>query len=125
MIPNLLCCLILSQLHTYRMLNGIVNSSNNLCIVCFPCIYQNIIPFFSILRYHIGSTEISPHLFILKKISHYIAPIRIVLPIQPHTHRLKRIISFSSQINNHREPECKSSGKQNTKLQKLNRDCKN
>ncbi|KAL9388297.1 hypothetical protein Peur_016902 [Populus x canadensis] len=96
MIINLLCCLILHQLCTYRMLNRIVDPSNDLCIVCFPCIYQSNISFFSILRYHISSTDISPHLFILKKISHYIAPIRIVLPIQPHTHRLKRIISFSS-----------------------------
>jgi len=96
MIPNLLCCLILCQLCTYRMLNIIVDLSNDLCIVCFPCIYRNSISFFSILRYHISSTNISPHLLTLKKISHYIAPIRIVLPIQPHTHRLKRIISFNS-----------------------------
>jgi hypothetical protein len=27
---------------------------------------------------------------------HYITSIRIIFPIQPHTHRLKRIISFSS-----------------------------
>ncbi|KAL9344409.1 hypothetical protein Peur_062084 [Populus x canadensis] len=96
MIPNLLCCLILCQLCTYRMLNRIVDPSNNLCIVCFPCIYRSSISFFNILRYHINSTDISPHLLTLKKIYHYIAPIRIVLPIQPHTHRLKRIISFSS-----------------------------
>ena len=96
MIPNLLRCLLLRQLRTYGMLNKIVNPSNNLCIVCFLCIYQSNIPFLSILRYHIGSTNIFPHLFTLKEISHYITPIRIVLPIQPHTHRLKRIISFSS-----------------------------
>ena len=105
MIPNLLRCLLLRQLRTYGMLNKIVNPSNNLCIinpsnnlciVCFSCIYQSNIPFLSILRYHIGSTDISPHLFALKEISHYITPIRIVLPIQPHTHRLNWIISFSS-----------------------------
>jgi hypothetical protein len=96
MIPNLLCCLILRQLRTYRMLNKIVNPSNNLCIVWFSCIYQSNIPFLSFLRYHIGSTDISPHLFALKEISHYITPIRIVLLFQPHTHRLNRIISFSS-----------------------------
>ena len=78
------------------MLNKVVDPSNDLCIVCFPCIYQSCIPFLSIFRYHIGSTNISPHLFTLKKIYHYIAPTRIVLPIQPHTHRLKRIISFNS-----------------------------
>ena len=52
--------------------------------------------FLNILRYHISSTNIPPHLLTLKEISHYITPIWIVLPIQPHTHRLKRIISFSS-----------------------------
>jgi len=96
MIPNLLCCLILRQLRTHGMLNKIVNPSNNICIVCFPCIYQSNISFLSNLRYHIGSTNISLHLFTLKEISHYITPIRIVLPIQPHTHRLNWIISFSS-----------------------------
>jgi hypothetical protein len=96
MISNLLCCLIFRQLHTCRMLNRIVDRSNNLCIVCFLCFYENNISLFSILRYHIGSTDISPCLFILKKILHYITSIRIVLPIQLYTHRLKRIISFSS-----------------------------
>jgi len=96
MIPNLLCCLILRQLHTYRMLNKIIDPSNELCIVCFQCIYWSSISIFNILRYHISSTDISPHLLTLKKISHYIAPIRMVLPIQHHTHRLKQIISFSS-----------------------------
>jgi len=96
MISNLICYLILCQLRTYGMLNRVVDPNNDLCIVYFPRIYQSCIPFLSIFRYHIGSTNISPHLFTLKKISHYIAPIRIVLPIQPHTHRLKRIISFSS-----------------------------
>ena len=96
MIPNLFCYLILRQLRTYRMLNKIVDPSNDLCIICFPCIYQNSIPLLNILRYHISSTNIPPHLLTLKKISHYIAPIRVVLPIQPHTHRLKWIISFSS-----------------------------
>jgi len=96
MISNLLCYLILCQLCTYRMLNRIVDPSNDLCIVCFQCIYRSSISFFNILRYHINSTDISPYLLTLKKISHYIAPIRIVLPIQPHTHRLKRIISFNS-----------------------------
>jgi len=96
MIPNLLCRLILRQLCSYRMLNRIVDPSNVLCIVCFSCIYQSSIPFFNILRYHISFTDISLRLLTLKKISHYITPIRIVLPIQPHTHRLKRTISFSS-----------------------------
>jgi hypothetical protein len=96
MIPNLFCCLILHQLRTYRILNRIVDPSNDLCIICFLCIYQNNIPLLNILRYHISSTNIPLHLLTLRKISHYIAPIRIVLPIQPHTHRLKRIISFSS-----------------------------
>jgi len=96
MIPNHLYCLTLRQLCTYRMLNRIVNSSNNLCIVCFSCIYQSCIPFLGILRFHIFFTDISPHLFILKNILHYITSIRIIFPIQPHTHRLKRIISFSS-----------------------------
>ena len=60
------------------------------------CIYQNSIPLLNILRYHRSSTNIPPHLLTLKEISHYITLIPIVLPIQPHTHRLKRIISFSS-----------------------------
>jgi len=96
MIPNLFCCLILCQLRIYRMLNRIVDPSNDLCIICFSCIYQNNISLLNILRYHISSTNILPHLLTLKEISHYITPIRIVLPIQPHTHRLKRIIFFSS-----------------------------
>ena len=44
MILNLLCCLILQQPRTYGMLNRIVDPSNNLCIVCFSCIYQSSIP---------------------------------------------------------------------------------
>jgi hypothetical protein len=96
MISNLLCCLILRQLRTYRMLNRIVDRSNNLCIVCFLCFYENNISLFSIFRYYIGFTDISLYLFILKKILHYITPIRIVLHIQLYTHKLKRIISFSS-----------------------------
>jgi len=79
MIPNLLYCLIPHQLRTYEMLNIIVNPSNNLCIVCFPCIYQSSIPLISIPRYHISSTNISPHFFTLKNIYHYITPIRIII----------------------------------------------
>jgi len=115
MIPNLLCCLILCQLCTYRMLNKIVDPSNDLCIVCFSCIYRSSISFFSILRYHISSTNISPHLLTFKKISHYIAPIRIVLLIQPHTHRLKRIISFSSH--NQQSQRTRMQKQQKTKYQ--------
>ena len=96
MISNLFCCLILRQLRTYRILNRIFDPSNDFCIICFPCIYQNSIPLLNILRYHISSTSIPSPLLTFKEISHYITPIRIVLPIQPHTHRLKRIISFNS-----------------------------
>jgi hypothetical protein len=103
MIPNLLCCLILCQLCTYGMLNKIVNPSNNLCIVCFSCIYQSNIPFINIPRYHISSTNISSHLLTLKKISHYTTLIRIVLSIQPHAPKLKKIISFSSHNQQIRE----------------------
>jgi uncharacterized protein YacL len=48
----------------------------------------------------VGIIEVSLtylHIFLLlKKISHYITPIRIILFIQPHNHRIKRIIFFSS-----------------------------
>jgi hypothetical protein len=112
MILNLLCCLILCQLWTYGMLNRIVNPSNNLCIVCFSCIYKSSIPFINIPRHHISSTNISSHSFTHKKISHYTNPIRKVLFIQPHAHKLKRIISFSSynqQIKeNHNAKEAKN-----------------
>ena len=96
MISNLLCCLILRQLRTYRMLNIIVDLSNNFCIVCFSCIYQNNISLLRILGYHISFTNIFSHLFTLKEISHFITPIWIILSIQSHTHKLKWIISFSS-----------------------------
>jgi len=96
MISNLIWYLILRQLCSYKMLNRIVNPNNNLCTVCFSCIYQNNIHILSILRYHISSTNIFPHLFTLKETFHYITSIRIALLIQPHTHRLKWIISFSS-----------------------------
>jgi len=80
------------------MLNIIINSSNNLCIVCFSDIYQSSITLISIPRYHISSTNtnISPHLFTIKEISHYITLIRIIISIQPHNHILKQINSFSS-----------------------------
>jgi len=107
MTPNLLCRLILRQLCTYEILNRIVNSNNNLCIVCFLGIYQNNITLISIPRYYRSSTNISPHLFTLKKIFHHITSIRIILSIQPHTHRLKRIISLVAIINKQRKPECK------------------
>jgi len=96
MIPNFLYCLILRQLRSYGIFNRIVDPSNNLCIVYFPCIYQSNILLLSILRYHISSTNISPLPFPFKKISHDITPIRIILSIQPHTHKLKRIIFFNS-----------------------------
>jgi len=96
MISNLVCCLILHQPCSYGMLNKIINPNNNFCIVCFPNIYQSSTTLINIQRFHRSSTNISPHLFTLKKISHYITPIRIILYIQPHTHRLKRIVSFSS-----------------------------
>jgi hypothetical protein len=98
MIPDFLWYLILRQLHTYGMLNTIINSSNNLCIVCFLDIYQSSITLICILRYHISSTNtnISPHLFTIKDICHYMTLIRIIIYIQPHTHRLKQINSFSS-----------------------------
>jgi hypothetical protein len=50
----------------------------------------------NILRYHISSTNIPPHLLTIEKISHYITLVWIILSIQPHTHRLKQIISFGS-----------------------------
>ena len=50
MFPNLICCLMLCQLCTHGMLKKIVNPSNNLCIVCFPCIYQSNISFLNNLR---------------------------------------------------------------------------
>jgi len=96
MIANLLWCLIFCQLPTYGMLNRIIDISNNLWFVCFLCIYQNNILLPSILRYHISSTNISPCPFSFKEISHYITLVQIILFIQPHTHRLKRIISFSN-----------------------------
>ena len=93
---NNLCYLILRHLCIYGMLNRIVNPSNNLYNVCFPSIYQSSITLISIPRYHGSSTNISLHIFTLKKISHHITPIRIILSIQFHTHKLKLIISFSS-----------------------------
>jgi len=117
MIPNLLCCLILRQLHTYEMLNKIVDPSNKLCIVCFPCIYQSSIPLFNILGYHISSTNISPHLFTLKEISNYITPVQIIISIQPHTHRLKWIIFFSSHNNNNKKKKIKTQKQRRTKYQ--------
>jgi hypothetical protein len=61
------------------------------------------------------------HIFLLlKKISHYITPIRIILFIQPHNHRIKRIIFFSShnqQTKKKQNPKEKK--KQNTILQIL------
>ena len=96
MISKLLWYLILHQMCTYGMFNRIINPSNNICIVCFSEIYQSSITIISIPRFHKSSSNISPHLFTLKKISHHITPIRIILSIQPHTHRLKWIITFNS-----------------------------
>jgi len=115
MIPNLLCCLILCQLHTYEMLNKIVDPSNNLCFVCFPFIYQSSIPLFCIFGYHISSTNISPHPFTLNEISNYITPIQIILSIQPHTHRQKWIILFSSH--NQQTKKIRKQKQQKTKYQ--------
>jgi len=50
MITNLLYCLLLRQLRTYGMLNKIVDPSNDLCIVCFQCIYQNKNPLLNIFH---------------------------------------------------------------------------
>ena len=111
MILNLICCLILRQLRTYGMLNRIVNQSNNLCIVCFPNIYQNRIPLLGILEYHISFTNIFPHLFTLMEISHFITPIRIILYIQSHTHRLKWIISFNSHNQQTKKTKMQKQGK--------------
>jgi hypothetical protein len=80
-----------------------------------PCIYQNSIPLLNILRYHRSFTNIPPHLLTLKEISHYITPIRIILPIQPHTHKLKRIISFSSY--NQQSQRTRMQKQQKTKYQ--------
>jgi len=127
MIPNFLYCLILCQLRTYKIINRIVNSSNNLCIVCFLGIYQSIITLISISKYHISSTNISPHLFTIKKISHHITPIRTILSIHPHTHRLKWIVSFSSHNQQTKKKHNaniklqKLKGRWNTKLQILNK----
>jgi len=117
MISNLVCCLILHQPCNYGMLNKIINPNNNFCIVCFPNIYQSSITLINIQRFHRSSTNISPHPFTLKKISHYITSIRIILYIQHHTQKLKRIVSFSSHnqhsfllaviINKQRKPERK------------------
>ena len=118
---NNLCYLILRHLCIYGMLNRIVNPSNNLCNVCFPSIYQSSITLISIPRYHGSSTNISLHIFTLKKISHHITPIQIILSIQLHTHRLKLIISFSSHNQQKKKGRMQKKGKQNTRLQKLNK----
>jgi len=120
MILNLLYCLILRQLCIYRILNKIIYPSNNFCIK---------ITLISIPRFHRSSTNISPHPFTLKKISHHATSIWIILFIQPHTHILKWIISFSSHNKQTKKTRMQNKGKwytklqkgqQNTKLQKLN-----
>jgi len=118
MILNLFYYLILCQLCTYRMLNKIFNSSNNSCIVCFPDIYQNSITLISIPRFHRSFTNITPYHFTLKNISHHINLIWIILSIQPYTHRLKRIVSFSSHNQQTKKIKTQKKGKQNTRLQK-------
>ena len=136
MTSNLLCCVILHQLCTYRLLTKNVNPSNNFYIVCFSSIYQGSITLINIHRFYRSSTNISPQSFTLKKISHHITPIQIILFIQLHTHRMKRIISFSShnqqtkkiitqkkkrktkyhiaETKENEIPYCRNKGKQNT-----------
>jgi hypothetical protein len=66
----------------------------------------------------VGITEVSLtylHIFLpLKKISHYITPIRIILFIQPHNHRLKQTSFLAAIINNKKKKIAKEKKKQNT-----------
>jgi hypothetical protein len=71
---NFFFCLILYQLCTYKMLNRIVNSNNNFCIVCLSNIYQSSITLINISKFHKNSTSIPPNLFTLKTIYHHISP---------------------------------------------------
>jgi hypothetical protein len=66
----------------------------------------------------VGITEVSLtylHIFLpLKKISHYITPIRIILFIQPHNHRLKQT-SFLAAIINKQKKKTDRKRKEKTK----------
>jgi hypothetical protein len=73
----------------------------------------------------VGITEVSLtylHIFLpLKKISHYITPIRIILFIQPHNHRLKQTSFLAAIIKKKKKKKqiAKEKKKQNTILQIL------
>jgi len=116
MISNLICCVILHRLCTYGMLNKIVNPSNDLCIVCFPNIYQSSITLISFLRFHKCSTNISPYLFTLTKIFHLITLIWIIFSIQPHIYILKWVVFFSSYNQQIKKNIMQEKGKRNSKL---------
>jgi hypothetical protein len=55
-------------------------------------------------------------IFLFLKRNYYITPKKIVISIQPHTHRLKQIIFLVVIINKQKKPECKKNEKQNTRF---------
>jgi hypothetical protein len=71
----------------------------------------------------VGITEVSLtylDIFLpLKKISHYITLIRIILFIQPHNHRLKRTSFLAAIINKKKKTDRKRKEKKNIILQIL------